>query len=123
MTKGRLPEPPRVVNHPGGVMGRQSGRAAGKGRDPPSGSGREGRRGGPIRVTPLEAALRGTQEAKLAPLSARIVANDAVYRAALKVKRIADAVGAADTDVTEAFAGVNERFRRIPAPKEPPAQG
>jgi hypothetical protein len=76
------------------------------------------------RSSEREAALRAKQEAKLAPLSdARIVANDAVYRAALKVKRIADAVAAADTDVAEAFAAVNERFRRMPAPKEPPAEG
>jgi hypothetical protein len=76
------------------------------------------------RASRREAELAARQQAKLAPLSdARIVANDAVYRAALKVKRIADAVGAADTDVSEAFAGVTERFRRMPAPKEEPAQG
>lgn len=76
------------------------------------------------RASQREADLAAKQQAKLAPLSdARIVANDAVYRAALKVKRIADAVGAADTNVSEAFAGVAERFRRMPAPKEEPAQG
>ena len=76
------------------------------------------------RAARREAELAARQEARLAPLSdARIVANDAAYRAALKVKRIADAVGAADPSVAEAFAGVTERFRRMPAPKDEPAQG
>ena len=76
------------------------------------------------RASRREAALAARQQAKLAPLAdARIVANDAVYRAALKVKRIADAVGATDTDVSEAFARITERFRRVPAPTDEPAQG
>jgi hypothetical protein len=77
-----------------------------------------------MRASAREAALVAKQEAKLAPLSdARIIASDAVYRAALKVKRIADAVAASDADVAEAFAGVSERFRRVPSPKDEPAEG
>ena len=65
-----------------------------------------------------EADLAAKQAAKLAPLTdARILANDAAYRAALTVKRIADAVGEADASVAEAFAGVNERFRRMSTAK------
>jgi serine/threonine protein kinase HipA of HipAB toxin-antitoxin module len=76
------------------------------------------------RASRREAELVAAQQAKLAPISdARLVANDAVYRAALKVKRVADAVGATDTNVSDAFASVTERFRRLPAPKDEPARG
>ena len=69
-----------------------------------------------------EAELAAKQGAKLAPVSdARIIANDAAYRAALQVKRIADAVGTTNPSVAEAFAGVTERFRRMPAAKPGPA--
>lgn len=59
-----------------------------------------------------EAELAAKQAAKLAPLSdARMLAADAAYRAALKVKRIADAVAATDQAVADAFANVSDRFR------------
>ena len=59
-----------------------------------------------------EADLAAKQAAKLAPLTdARIVTADAAYRAALKVKRIADAVGATDQDVADAFASITNRFK------------
>jgi hypothetical protein len=73
-----------------------------------------------------EEDLAAKQAAKLAPLSdARIVANDAAYRAVLKVKRVADAVAASDTAVADAFAAVNSRFRRMPKPEPAaaPAEG
>jgi hypothetical protein len=70
------------------------------------------------KVAARESELAAKQAARLAPLTdARIVANDLAYRAALKVKRIADAVGEADAAVADAFASVNERFRRIGAPR------
>lgn len=70
--------------------------------------------------------LAAKQAAKLAPLSdARMIANDAAYRAALKVKRIAHAVAATDPDVADAFASVTGRFRTgggaEPAAPTPPA--
>jgi hypothetical protein len=59
-----------------------------------------------------EAELAARQAAKLAPLSdARMRTADAAYRAALKVKRVADAVAESDPDVADAFASVAERFR------------
>ncbi|MGE0784366.1 MAG: hypothetical protein AB7S26_01660 [Sandaracinaceae bacterium] len=48
--------------------------------------------------------------------------SDAVYRAGLKVKKIADAIGDTDPAVAEAFAAVSERFRRG-GRAEPPAEG
>ena len=72
------------------------------------------------RASRREAELAAKQAAKLAPLTdARLVADDAAYRAALTVKRIADAVATADTEVAEAFAPVTERFRRGPAEPTP----
>lgn len=72
------------------------------------------------RATEKESALAAKQAAKLAPLTdARIIANDAAYRAALKVKRIADAVAETDQDVADAFASVSERFRNQGAPGTP----
>jgi hypothetical protein len=72
------------------------------------------------RTARRESELAAKQAAKLAPLSdARLVAMDAAYRAALKVKRIADAITTADTEVAEAFASVTERFRRAPSKDEP----
>jgi hypothetical protein len=64
------------------------------------------------RAAAKEAALIAKQEAKLAPLSdERIRTADAAYRAALRVKRIADAVAAEDQAVADAFETVNARFR------------
>lgn len=66
-----------------------------------------------------ESDLAAKQAAKLAPLSdARMLAADAAYRAALKVKRIADAVAATDQAVADAFASVSERFRTAGAPAD-----
>jgi hypothetical protein len=68
------------------------------------------------KATDKEAALAAKQAAKLAPLTdARIVANDEVYRAALAVKRVADAIAATDPSVGEAFEKVTARFRRSPS--------
>ena len=68
-----------------------------------------------------ESALASKQAAKLAPLTdARLVANDAAYRAALKIKRIADAVAETDQAVADAFATVSERFRRMAPPAKAP---
>jgi hypothetical protein len=62
-----------------------------------------------------ESALRAAQAEKLAPLvDARLIANDAVYRAALAVKRVADAVAETQPAVADAFAPVNERFKSGP---------
>ena len=67
------------------------------------------------KATDKEAAIAAKQASKLAPLAdARIVANDEVYRAALAVKRVADAIAATDPSVAEAFEKVTARFRRSP---------
>jgi hypothetical protein len=65
-----------------------------------------------------ESAFEAKMAAKLAPLSdARLIADDAVYRAALTVKRVADALSETDTAVAEAFSKVTERFRQRAAPR------
>jgi hypothetical protein len=69
-----------------------------------------------------ESALRAAQAEKLAPLvDARLIANDAVYRAALAVKRVADAIAETQPAVAEAFAPVNARFKS--GPRKAPEPG
>jgi hypothetical protein len=69
--------------------------------------------------------LAAKQAAKLAPLSdARIVADDAAYRAVLAVKRLADAIAKTDPAVAHAFAKVTDRFKTggSTAAAQPPAK-
>lgn len=77
-----------------------------------------------LRDVERENALYAKQAAKLAPLTdARMKSSDAAYRAGLKVKRIADAIGDTDPAVAEAFASVGERFRRGGRPEPTPVEG
>ena len=74
-----------------------------------------------VKASKRESDLAAKQAARLAPLTdARIASNDLAYRAALKVKRIADAIGTTDPAVAHAFATVTSRFR--PGVKTAPAQ-
>jgi len=77
-----------------------------------------------LRDVERENALYAKQAAKLAPLTdARMKSSDAAYRAGLKVKRIADAIGDTDPAVADAFASVGERFRRGGRTEPTPPEG
>lgn len=77
-----------------------------------------------LRDVEREATLSAKQAARLAPLTdARMRSSDAAYRAALKVKKIADAIGDTDPGVAEAFATVSERFRRGSRTEPVPGEG
>ncbi len=70
-----------------------------------------------LRAAQKEQALAAKQADRLAPLSdTRMRTADEAYRAALKIKRVADAMAETDPAVADAFAKVNERFRRARPP-------